>query len=1104
MRYKMRSLIAIATLFGLIVAVPGLSSARQATGSSPRAERRSEGAFRKFTPAVATAHRLSRYFVVMKAPSVAQRVISARHAGAPLASAAQGQAKRDALAAQSGALAQARSAGGQIVFRYGTLVNAFSAVLSQTAAEAISRRSDVSSVQPVSIVVLDNSTSVPFIGAPKVWNRFGARGQGMTLALVDTGIDYTHKDFGGPGTVAAYEKNDPNVVEPGTFPTKKVIGGYDFVGSNYSVVDDDPSNDIPRPDFDPLDRDGHGTHTGGTCCGIGVPGKVGAGVAPEVKIRAYKVWDVGNSTDDVLVAAYERAVDPNQDGDTSDQADVLSFSGGVDYGTLNSVEAVAAQRVVSLGTVFVASAGNSGNQTVGASNYIVGTPATARGVISVAASIDQFVAQTMTIVDPPTDLADNGLMVFQDWSTAFDTDITDLAIDAREFDPPSDPSGQPQASDAMLCGSTPPGDFGGHIALVFKGATGDGDCTGSEKVFRAQEMGASAVILWNGFGGIPFGLGPGDFVDQIDIPAVMLSTNDSETLADTISPDAANGNFNTVDVTVTLHADATAIPGFEDSMTDFTSGGPARLTNDLKPDISAPGSDITSAGVGTGDDGAVLSGTSMAAPHVSGTAVLMRQLHPTWSPGQIKALLMNQAKRNLKNNDLSSPVPATVAGAGRVQAFEASLAKSLASPGSLSFGLNFVAVDHPITRWFRVRNFDSVGHDYDVSTVEVYSDYPSGLVTRSISLGGSYSGTKSFHLAPGRSQRVWVRVTLHPDAVPEALQEFGWYYFNGNVDGSVNVQQNGPSRDLMRVAWHVTPLAASNDHLSKTSLDLTGPPQTMTLVKGGAGTSHADLYLLGATDPVGSTGEEDIVAIGARSFTGGSINGVPKGLPTGTDPLVGISWIDFLTNSDVPTEPVEFVVQGAGVRNTTETLEIDVKVDVGADGVFADPDLQADFLVVKPPGSGGATVVFDLSEPDPFDNPVAVYFADYSVYNTNLTGLPVDAQALGLSNGTPTLSYQVTSCTGRFSGDVPGQFCDTAGDFDPDTGTYTAVLNATDPALDISPLVCGGFWGGGKCNPANPIVVSAGSALPDDNPGILAVFPNNAPARTPTVVETQT
>jgi len=96
------------------------------------------------------------------------------------------------------------------------------------------------------------------------------------------------------------------------------------------------------------------------------------------------------------------------------------------------------------------------------------------------------------------------------------------------------------------------------------------------------------------------------------------------------------------------------------------------------------------------------------------------------------------------------------------------------------------------------------------------------------------------------------------------------------------------------------------------------------------------------------------------------------------------------------------------------------------------------------------------------------------------------------------------SCTGRFSGDVPGQFCDTAGDLDSGTGTYGPTLNAVDPALQIDPLVCQGFFGGGDCDTGTPISVSVGSAGTGDDPSILAVFPNNSPSRTPTIVETQT
>jgi subtilisin family serine protease len=824
-----------------------------------------------------------------------------------------------------------------------------------------------------------------------------------------------------------------------------------------------------------------------------------------VKIRAYKVWDVGNSTDDVLVAGYERAVDPNRDGDTSDHADVLSFSGGVDYGTLNSVEARAAQRVVNVGTVFVASAGNSGNQPSGGSAYITGTPANARGVISVAASIDQFVAQTLTIDNPPTPLPDNGVMVRQDWSADFGSDITDQIIDAREFDPPADPA-NPAPTDRMLCDSTPPGDFGGHIALVFKGATGGGDCTGSEKVFRAQEMGASAVILWNGFGGFPSGLGPGDFVDQITIPAVMISTNDSEKLGDTISPNAASSSFNTVTVTGTLHANPSVIPGFADAMTDFTSEGPARLTNDLKPDISAPGFDITSAGVGTGDGAAVLSGTSMAAPHVSGSAVLLRQIHPGWTPGKIKALLMNQATRAMKNNDLSSPVPATVMGSGRVQVFQSARARSLAWPGSLSFGLQTTSDVQTSVRIFRLKNYDSVGHDYQVSGSVRYSDFDPSIATIRASLDGtSFAASRSFHLGPGHARLVWIRLRLDPSVIGPAEQAFGWYYFHPNVDGTVRIGQDAPHKGVLRVAWHVAPLAASSTGVSESTLDLTGGPQTMTMTTpGAAGVNHADLYLLGATDPVNDTGEEDIVAVGARSFTGSTIDGTAEGVPTGTDPLADLSWQDFLTNDNTPAEPIEFGVQAAAVHNTTETLEIDIKVDAGADGVFADPDMRADYLIVKQTGVGGIVCVNDLSLADPFASCAEDYFADYSNYNANVVGLAVDAQAIGLSDTAAALAYQVTACTGRFSGDVPGQFCDSVGSIDDGTGTWNMTLKATAPTLTIDPLVCGGFWSTEACDSGSPINVDVGSAGAGDDPSILVLFPNNAASRTPTIVETKT
>jgi hypothetical protein len=269
-----------------------------------------------------------------------------------------------------------------------------------------------------------------------------------------------------------------------------------------------------------------------------------------------------------------------------------------------------------------------------------------------------------------------------------------------------------------------------------------------------------------------------------------------------------------------------------------------------------------------------------------------------------------------------------------------------------------------------------------------------------------------------------------------------------------------------------------------------------------AGLPYADLFLLGTTDEETTGGEEDVAAVGARSFTGPSVDGTAEGLPSGADPLVGLSWVEFLTNADEPTEPVEFGVQTYGVHNTTETLEVDVLIDVGADGVFADPQLRADFLVVKETGPGGVVCVHDLSAPDGLETCSAVYFADYTNYNGSMVGLVVDASAIGLSDQDHVLSYQTIACTGVFAGDVPAQVCDEAGGFS--GSTYTSRLDVTDPALVVDPLVCRGFWSGPGCGGKAPITVSVGSAEPGDDPSILALFPDNANEAAGAVVTTNT
>ena len=124
---------------------------------------------------------------------------------------------------------------------------------------------DVKGVYALPMHHIENSSSLPFIKAASAWAATsGNSGNGIKIAVIDTGVDYLHANFGGPGTAAAYAANNRNIIEPGTFPTAKVVGGTDFAGDAYTGAN------VPVPDPDPLDCFGHGSHVAGTATGLGV------------------------------------------------------------------------------------------------------------------------------------------------------------------------------------------------------------------------------------------------------------------------------------------------------------------------------------------------------------------------------------------------------------------------------------------------------------------------------------------------------------------------------------------------------------------------------------------------------------------------------------------------------------------------------------------------------------------------------------------------------------------------------------------------------------------------------------------------------------------
>ena len=227
--------------------------------------------------------------------------------------------------------------------------NGFSADIFRSDREKIKGLPHVKAVYPDSVVSIALQDSVPLINATEVWqmkdsNNTFVTGENITVAIIDTGIDYMHPDLGS-----------------GFGPSYKVIGGHDIYNS----------------DPDPMDDNGHGTH----CAGIVAANGTLKGVAPSAKLMAYKVlssdgW--GYSSD--IIAGIEMATDPDGNPTTDDGADVISMSLG---GSGNPDDALsqAVDTASDAGTVVVVAAGNGGPK-----ERTVESPGCARKAITVGAT----------------------------------------------------------------------------------------------------------------------------------------------------------------------------------------------------------------------------------------------------------------------------------------------------------------------------------------------------------------------------------------------------------------------------------------------------------------------------------------------------------------------------------------------------------------------------------------------------------------------------------------------------------------------------------------------------------------------------------------------
>jgi subtilisin family serine protease len=835
--------------------------------------------------------------------------------------------------------------------------------------------------------------TVPYIGATAV-QKAGFKGAGIKVGVVDSGIDYTHKAFGGPGTVAAYQaaygtsNADPkNTTRDGLFPTARVVGGWDFIGESWPGPDPNVP-EIEKPDPDPIDFEGHGTHVADIIGGQ-------LGVAPKVSLYALKVCSsVATSCSGVgLIQAVDWAVDPNHDGNTRDHLDILNMSLGSDYGSAFIDDlSLAVDRASRVGVLTVAASGNGGDKP-----WISGTPAAASSALSVAQTqVPSALAYPLVVDSPPTIAGTYPNTASLDWAPIGSGFAGNVAYVGRGC-PAGSVGGQPGA-DTYLA------DPSGKVALIDRGA-----CNVSLKVDRAAKAGAVAVLIGLIAPGdaSSFSLGGGDTF----VPAMVITQALSESIKANIAAP--------VHVSVSSAVSLPLVGG----MVGSSSRGPSIDLNLIKPEIGAPGASV-SAVVGSGTGTEAFGGTSGATPMVAGSAALLFDAYPHRTVSEIKSLLMNTAETTIYNNRANTPgylAPITRIGGGEVRVNRALRSPAAAwdrwaKSGDLSFG--FIDASKPLTtltRWVRIRNYTTRTLTYAIGAKFRYAnDRLNGAV--SISVPGRIT------LAP-RAQRtfaVTIRINGNKlrewslDSGPAALdaRALDTLEYDGYINFN-NVATHRDDKDPLHVAWQVLPRLAANVSAGSTSLVADG------VISGGPfdGLPAAKTVLTNKGVGKATVAEYSLVGSSPR---------LPAAVRGSNQPVIDLKGVGVQTypvpaNFCGPNASFVYVIAISDwERETIGSYPglFEVFLDIDKDGT---PDYVVFNAPLSGPGTAGDVRTLSWVQNLATGDASAFFFADHGTNDSNMI-LPLCGDQIGLDAS--AFFKPMTMDVGAFDGYYTGNLTD--------------------------------------------------------------------------------
>ena len=466
-------------------------------------------------------------------------------------------------------------------------------------------------------------------------------GTGIKVGVVDAGIDTTHPCFDDTGFPATTQRGDTRFTNNKVIVAKVFYDHANGGGLTAEAIGE------------------HGTHVAGTiACDYQTPAVVNgttidydpSGVAPGAQLGNYNVFpgEVANARSEDILDALQAAA---QDG-----MDVINMSLGGDSHGVQDLLTTAVDNLDRANIVVAISAGNNGPGAM-----TIGSPGMAeRALTAGAASVGHFVALPVS--------ADGSLVAN---AAASDFKPVTADITGNLF--------KAGAGTTLGQGCTA-GDFtglaAGDIALIARGT-----CSFSQKVRNAQDAGAAAAMIVNNVAGDPISMGQ-DGVITTNLSAVQVGATAKAALIGLAGHAVTIGS--TADYVIT---------GNDNIMAGFSSMGPVDVSYRVKPDVVAPGVNVLSSiphnHCETPPCWAFFQGTSMASPHLAGTAAVVRQAHPTWDAWQVRSAITNTAVEGVLKAFNDAAVTETNAqkiGAG-LEDVEAAVDAQLAlSSVSTSFG----------------------------------------------------------------------------------------------------------------------------------------------------------------------------------------------------------------------------------------------------------------------------------------------------------------------------------------------------------------------------------------------------------------------------------